>query len=48
MSCNFFRGTFDLQKYVAFMDDFFRVLDVERRGKEGALQRGGSVGDKSD
>lgn len=31
LSCNFFRGTFDLHDYVVFVDEYFR--DLEARDK---------------
>ncbi|CAM9122996.1 unnamed protein product [Discosporangium mesarthrocarpum] len=33
LSCNFFRGSFNLQEYVSFMNDFFIALEEERISK---------------
>lgn len=30
LSCNFFRGSFDLDNYVRFMHDYFEALEQER------------------
>jgi len=35
LSCNFFRGTFDIDMYIRFMDDYFTRLDALFKAKNG-------------
>lgn len=34
LSCNFFRGSFDREKYYQFMKDYFDMLDSRRKEEE--------------
>ena len=46
LSCNFFRGSFDIPSYVCFVDDFFRDLEqAEARGARGRGQGAGAGGE---
>mmetsp|Transcript_32642 Transcript_32642/g.75136 ORF Transcript_32642/g.75136 Transcript_32642/m.75136 type:complete len:434 (-) Transcript_32642:395-1696(-) len=37
LSCNFFRGRFDLSAYIDYLDDMFKKLDIMRRSSKDKL-----------